>query len=162
PTHAEALLSLARLVGSRYEEEAIGLLSRWSERKPADIAPWIVLARLYVTAQKPQLAETAFRRGLEQSAGNVDALTGLGRVLSSGRKHDDALEIWSRLAALQPQSFEPKLQIARIHHVRRDSKAEKYLREILQVEPDHREALQYFAQLLERDEERLDQALDVL
>ena len=161
PAHPEALAKLSLIVGSRNEEEAVELLSRWSAAAPTDVAPWIAFGELYASMGKLEQAEVAFRRGLEVAPRNVQALTHLARTLRNAAKYDDALEAWRDLADLAPQSVEPRLQIARIFQMRRNPHTEEALRLVLAVDPAHLEALQSLAQHLERDEARLADALEM-
>ena len=158
--HVEALTSLSGIVSRRDPEAAVGLLVRWSEKDPADVAPWVAIGRLYARLKQQESAEAAFRRALDLAPGDLSALTGLGRIYSTSGKADDALAVWSRLAELTPDVVEPKLQIARIRQARRDPETEQALRAVLSIDPQNRESLRHLAQLLGRTRATVNLALD--
>lgn len=160
PGHAEAHASLARIIAERDPEEAVGLLMRWSEQDPKAIAPWLATGRFQARLKRLDLAEPAFRRALDLAPSNLEALTGLGRVLSGIGKVDEALAVWARLVELAPESVEPRLQMARIHHRRHDPEAEEALRSVLSVDPQNREALRHLAHHLGRTRATANLALD--
>ena len=158
--HVEAVTSLAGIVSQRDPEAAVRLLVRWSDKDPANAAPWVAIGRLYARLKLQEPAEVAFRRALDLAPGDLSALTGLGRIYSTNGKADDALAIWSRLAGLTPEVVEPKLQIARIRQARRDPEAEQALRAVLSIDPQNRESLRHLAQLLGRTRATVNLALD--
>src|SRR5262249_8017906 len=139
--------------------EAIEFLDRWSARAPGNLAPLITTARVYAEAKQIASAEQAYLRALDLDPGNQTIMVVLGRLLTGAALHDKAMEVWSRLAELAPESVERRLQIARIHYARLDPQAEDVFRSVLERDPRNQEALQRLAQLTGRKRGMLDAAL---
>ncbi|MBY0320976.1 MAG: tetratricopeptide repeat protein [Reyranella sp.] len=161
PVHGEALPALARMLATSQPEEAVRLYKRWSDHDPGLAAPWLAIGRLRARAKSHAEAEEAFREAIARAASNVEALTGLARVCSVDRRHDEAMALWLKLAELTPDAIEPRLQIARILHARNDPGTEEALQAILRIDPQSREALRRLAQLLARRRDTRERSLEI-
>ena len=74
---------------------------------------------------------------------------------------DEALQCWSRLAELSPDDIDARLQIARLRHKHRRQDEEAAIRDVLALEPQHREGLILLARFLGRNRVTVPMALDL-
>lgn len=161
PGNSEALTSLVRIVAERDPAEGLSLLSAWRDQSPEDVAPVLAIAQQHVALKQLELAEAAFVQARQLAPDDRKVLMALGRFYSTHRRLDAALPVWSELVELAPDLIEPKLQLARLHHLRRDPGVEALLESVLRAEPEHREALRLLAQHYGRTASTVDRALEV-
>jgi len=157
----EALVALARIVAERDPVEGLLLLSEWRRQNPNDAAPLLAIARLNLAMRDVEQAEAAFLDAKKFAHDNAEVLIGLGRLYSSTRRIDDAIAIWSEVLEAAPETMEPKLQLARLLHSKRDPRVEVLLQSVLELEPEHREALRLLAQFYTRSASTRERALEV-
>ena len=161
PTHREALESLGHILEQRDPEAATRMFARWIELDPAVVDPWLAKGRFHARAGQPELAETAFRRAVEMAPSDVKVLTALGRFYWTTRRLDESLELWTRLQELVPEALEPKLQIARVLHARRDPGAVEALLNVLKIDLEHPEALRRLTQVVGQKDAVSQRALEL-
>lgn len=117
-----------------------------------DIRGWqIRRAERYVRAGRTATAEGIYRGVLARRPGQRAALAGLGRLLLRERRFEEAVGIWERAVAVEPQRTNPAFQLARALHRsgRTTAAADQYLR-VLALDPFNEKAFAALEQLSDR------------
>ncbi len=93
-------------------EEAIAAARRRVERAPADAEGWSVLAVSLFSARRPELAIAAWDEALALAPDAPAWLCGKGSVLQSLGRVDEAMALYVRALAGDPQWFEAAFNLA--------------------------------------------------
>lgn len=117
-----------------------------------DASEWhLRVARFHGRAGRMTSAEASYRKILARHPDRLDALIGLGRLLLRGRRYDEAVEVWQRAAALEPDETTPAFQLARALH--RNGELERAADHYLHVatrQPTHEKAVAALEQIGKR------------
>ena len=117
PTDARALISLAtlRTNAGKSRSEIEPLLTRAITNNPTDIAPRVTLINYFASRKDFNAALDVARAGVIALPDSPDLLQSLGRMQLLAGDANQALSSLSKLAALQPKSAQPHLDIADVH-----------------------------------------------
>ncbi|MPZ16794.1 MAG: tetratricopeptide repeat protein [Luteitalea sp.] len=124
---------------------------------PDDLDSYRGLARLYLDIGDPESSVATLQQALERSPDDVNLLQELAETHNKGGKFDDAVEIYERVADLQPRDPVARLRLAQFFQEKADKdhtlsapqRGEYIERGIeatdraLQVKPDYFEAFVY-------------------
>ena len=151
PDNLAVLRSLGRIHGRLGDWAAARQAwSRVTEIDPASPEPRLELAAACHRAGDVDAAQAELRRILVREPDHVGALTQLARI-QRDTDPEASLAGWSRLADLNPEAVEPRLQMARMYRqLQRLEEAEAGYRVVLDRNPTHGEALEALGQILER------------
>jgi len=150
PENGEALVGYGQTLEATDHVAAMRHFSEWSRRRPQEVAPRLELARLYQKSSPGDHAEAAYRNFLGPMSDDPAALTRLAQVLSRHQPRvEPALEVWQRVADLDPTATQPLVQRAHLlERVRRPAEAEIEYRSALDRAPRDEAALLGLARLL--------------
>ena len=99
------------------------------ENDKADFQVWALLGTVYLVQEKLQDAETAYLSSIELKP-TFNALSNLGRVRSSLKHFDEAIDPLTRALALQPESAQINLLLGEAYlQTKKGSKAVPHLNE---------------------------------
>ncbi|HEX8707929.1 MAG TPA: tetratricopeptide repeat protein [Pyrinomonadaceae bacterium] len=111
-------------------EQAVGFLRQIVESDKLDFQVWTLLGTIYLTQEKPAEAEKAYQTALGVKPTFVLALLNLGRLLSSQKRFEEAIDPLTRAVTAQPQLADANLLLGEAYlQVRKGSKAIPYLNE---------------------------------
>jgi tetratricopeptide (TPR) repeat protein len=91
------------LVVENRVEEAVAELEAAAQAYPQAAPPFIRMGQLYLSQQRWLLAEDAFNRALARDLDNPVAMAGLAEALFNQRRLGEAVRVWQKVIALQPQ-----------------------------------------------------------
>ncbi|MGD9883739.1 tetratricopeptide repeat protein [Reyranella sp.] len=87
-------------------------------------------------------AETSYRKILSRHPDRLSALIGLGRLLLRSRRYDEAVEVWQRAVAVDPENASPVFQLARALHRNGDlQRAADHYWHVVSRQPGHEKAI---------------------
>lgn len=116
--------------------------------RPPDIVALLEEARAYFKARDYPLSERLFLEALEAGADELNCRQHLGRIYNLQADWPKSLQQWLILQQQAPGLLEPQLQIARAHfRLKTYGEAAKAFKAVLDLEPDHAEALQRLNQI---------------
>lgn len=121
-------------------------------REVLDVLAWrVVVAERHARAGRTDAAESTYRKILTRQPQRPAALAGLGRLLLRERRFEEAVDVWQRAAAVDPQLSGPQFQLARALHRsgRLEAAASQYLH-VLALDPMHQKAFEALEQLSSR------------
>jgi len=119
-----------------------------SEPRPPDIVALLEEARAYFKARDYPLSERLFLEALEVGADELNCRQHLGRIYNLQADWPKSLQQWLIVQQQAPGLLEPQLQIARAHfRLKTYGEAAKAFKAVLDLEPDHAEALQRLNQI---------------
>lgn len=125
---------------------------RLFSEKLFDASEWhLRVARFHGRAGRTTSAEASYRKILSRHPDRLDALIGLGRLLLRNRRYGEAVEVWQRAAALEPDDATPAFQLARALH--RNGELERAADHYLHVatrQPAHEKAIAALEQIGKR------------
>lgn len=106
PQSGEALIALARLIGSEQQERALDLLNRGISFEPNNASFYVARGSYFFYVQRnPRLAEADFRKAIELSNGkNASAWAGLGDSLSFLGRREEAIAAYRHYLSIRPKS----------------------------------------------------------
>jgi superkiller protein 3 len=97
---------------------------------------WFNLAVLRGAMNNPQGAEQAYRRVLELSPNDLDALNNLGLLLFRAKKYEEATVLFDKLAGLNPSSISAKVNLGSAAvNAGQTGKAVAAWKEVIKAEP---------------------------
>lgn len=117
-----------------------------------DASEWhLRVARFHGRAGRTTSAEASYRKILSRHPDRLDALIGLGGLLLRNRRYGEAVEIWRRAAAIEPNGATPAFQLARALHRNGDLEraADHYLL-VATRQPAHEKAIAALEQIGKR------------
>ncbi len=102
-------------VGSREAaDKARALAARVNELDPAQPEAKTALALVHLQNQEGDSAVRYLRAALASAPNSIDALDWFGRVMGEVGRVDDAIALWQRASAIDPDVLQPRHQIARL------------------------------------------------
>lgn len=109
---------------------AVKLLNQIVEKDKNDFQCWTLLGTLYLAQEKPDDAEKSYLTAIELKPTYALPLINLGRMRSTQKKFEDAVELLTRAVDLQPQSPDANLLLGEAYlRLKKGSKAIPYLNE---------------------------------
>lgn len=111
-------------------DQALTFLKKIVESDKQDFQAWTLLGTVYLVQEKPGDAEKAYLSALDAKPTFSIALLDLGRLRSSQKKFEEAINPLTRAVEAQPESAEANLLLGEAYlQVRKGSKAIGYLNE---------------------------------
>jgi len=125
-------------VDKKKYEEAEGLFKRIVESDGEDFQAWTELGTTYLLQNKPTEAENAYVKATQVRPTFALAFSNLGRLRSSNKKFEEALDPLMKAIELQPNSGEVNLLLGEVYlQLKKGSKAVIYLTEAARLgKPD--------------------------
>jgi len=150
PQNTDALLGYGQALEVADRIAAIRHFVAWSTRQPAAPAPRLELARLYLKSDDWEQAAETFRGIIAHAPPNPKTLARFAQILSRNlTRIEPALNVWQRLAELDPSSPFPLVQRAQLlERAKRPDDAEREYRSALQRSAQDVSALFGLARLL--------------
>lgn len=142
-------------------DAAVEFWQQLATRDPGSIEPPLQIARIRKRQGRNEAALNFFRTVLSLDSLHAEALVGYGQALET-KDQAGALRHFHDWARQRPQDPVPLLEAARLYQKQENwAQAETTYRELLTRIPDSQTALSRLAQILSRDPNRVNQALDV-
>jgi Flp pilus assembly protein TadD len=117
-------------VGKKKYEQAVTFLRQIVDGDKADFQAWTLLGTVYLVQEKSADAEKAYLSAIEARPTFSLALLDLGRMRSSQKKFEEAIDPLTRAIQSQPDSAEANLLLGEAYlQLRKGSKAIGYLNE---------------------------------
>lgn len=143
--------------------EAIEELKTVIRLDPEAIEPHAILALLYTSQDKPDLAaseyETALKKASKLQPKNIEIYNGLGALYLQQKKYKEAEGVFKLIIELAPENHEAHFYLAGIYNeLKKNKLAENELKETIRLKPDFAEALNYLGYLWAEENKNLDQA----
>ncbi len=130
--------------------EALEVLAPLTQSQPRSFAAAYFHALALQNSQRGADAEAEARRALALRPGSADAHALLGIILAGKGAHNDALEVLTRAAHLDPKNFDAQFYLGRARYALRDLPGSRdAFRVALEVRPDDVEARFFLATVLE-------------
>ncbi len=154
-------------------QKAIDELKISASLAPEAIEPHAILALLYTSLDKIDLAtaeyETALQNASRLQPQNVDIYKGLGAIYLRQKKFKEAESAYKLILSLNPADAEAHYSLANVYTEMRETElAEKALKKAIGLRPDYHQALNFLAYMyidagknLEQAELMLRKALDL-
>ena len=114
----------------RKYSQAMTLLRQIVENDKLDFQAWTLLGMVYLAQEKPDDAEKSYLSAIEARPTFALALLNLGRLRTSQKKFEEAINPLMRAVQVQPESAETNLLLGEAYiQIRQGSKAIPYLNE---------------------------------
>jgi tetratricopeptide (TPR) repeat protein len=115
-------------VSKKKYDQATTLLNQIVGNDKQDFQAWTLLGTVYLTQEKPADAEKAYLGALEAKPAFALALIDLGRLRSSQKRYEEAIDPLTRAVEAQPQSGEANFLLGEAYlQLKKGSKAIPYL-----------------------------------
>lgn len=142
---------------------AIEELKLTADLDPEAVEPHAVLALLYSSQNKPDLATTEYEIALKNASKiqpqNIEIYRTLGAIYLQEKKFQEAENIYRLIIDLSPNDNEAYFYLANIYEELKNRDAAKNeLKKALELKPDYHEALNYLGYLYVEENKNLDQA----
>jgi tetratricopeptide (TPR) repeat protein len=153
--------------------QAIEELNIAAELSPDSVEPHAILALLYSSQDKIELATDEYEKALTNASKlqpkNVDIYKGLGAIYLKQKKFKEAQRVYKLITDLSPNDAEAHFYLGSIlNELKNDAQSEKELKRALELRPDYPEALNFLGYVyveagknLERAEVMLKKALEI-
>lgn len=157
-------LSLASsFIKSNKIPEAIKELKIVASLDPDAVEPHALLALIYSSENKPDLAAQAYEAALKNATklepANIDIYKSLGLVYLSQRKFKEAQNTYKLILDLVPEDSEARFYAGTIYEELKDRPAAvKELKKAIEINPDYHQALNSLGYLYAEDGVKLDEA----
>ena len=162
PENESGVEQLAQLLlDEGKSQEAISALQAVVQHSPT-ARLWELLGDAYTQVQDFPNAERSYRKASDAQPGDINHLKQLAQALLSQEKYSEALGLYQRLAALNPDDADNYLRLAEIYRqMKQLDKAEQNILLAKQRSPNSLEVVYYEATIYQ-DEGRNDDAIRVL
>ncbi len=145
-------------------DEAIAQLKTVTAKAPQEVQAQYLLALIYSSQKKYDLAADAYVSILKHASANnpnnAEIYQYLAQLYSSQHKYVQAIEQFNNILRIQPDNTEVYYTLGTIFLETKDRpKAIESFRKVLALEPDHDGALNSLAYMYAEDGARLDEAL---
>lgn len=111
-------------------DQASTLLRQIVDNDKADFQAWTILGTVYLLQEKPADAETAYLTAIQVKPNFGLALLNLGKLRSSQKKYQEAIDPLTHAVESHPESAEANLLLGEAYlQIRKGSKAIPYLNE---------------------------------
>ncbi|MFH0762936.1 MAG: tetratricopeptide repeat protein [Candidatus Omnitrophota bacterium] len=134
---------------------------------PDAIEPRAILALIYTSQNKPELARSEYEAALKNAAKihpeNVDIYKTLGILYIQGKKFPEAEEAYRTVVKLSPEDAEARFYLATIYNeLKKNDSAEEELKRALTLKPDYHEALNFLGYLYVEENKNLAEAGELI
>jgi putative PEP-CTERM system TPR-repeat lipoprotein len=143
PKNAQALLALAELRAQTggTPDEVAAMIGKAITANPADPTPRLALVSYWLRSKEPKKALTAAQDALAAMPERPEILDAAARAYRDAGDANQAINTYTKLAQLQPNSPLPYMRIAEINMAANDNNAAiSSLRKALELKPDLIEA----------------------
>ena len=157
--HYQALLALSEVEQTLGKaKEALALVERATIAHPKQTEPWVRLISMHLRRADHENARRVAQDFLNRNASSFIAAEMMGKVQLAQGDSNSAVATYTRLTTEYPKSERAHLALAEAQlTANRVSDAERSLRRILEINPDHREGQLAWVGLMVR-EKRVDEA----
>lgn len=143
--------------------KAIEALKLAQKLDPEAIEPHAILALLYSSQNKLDLATSEYEKALEGAAKlqpkNVDIYKSLGAVYLQQKKFEAAKQTYKLILDLAPDDPEAHFYLGSIYNeLKDDEPAKKELKRSIEIKPDYHQALNFLGYLYVEEGVNLDEA----
>lgn len=130
---------------------------------PEAIEPHAILAILYSSQNKPDLATAEYEKALKCASKlepkNIDIYKSLGAIYLQQKKIKAALDTYRLILNLSPNDAGAHFYLGSIYNeLKNNKKAEIELKRAIELKPDYHEALNFLGYLYVEENKNLDQA----
>ena len=147
-------------------DSAISAFKKAIKKNPTDPRVYNNLGIAYELTNDFEKARSAYEKAIEINPDNSSTLNNLAGLSLLEGKSEDATILYDSAISTDPLFIEPYMNIARMFiEMREFSSAEPYIRNVLQIEPDNAEALNYLGiitSVTERSEEAVKHFQDAI
>jgi tetratricopeptide (TPR) repeat protein len=152
PANEDALTGLAIVYADLGDSKrAAELLERVTTKTPS-VRTLMALAAQYEQLRDYALAAETLKKTLELAPGNTDAMKALAQNLLLAENVDEALKVYTELAAADKKDATAQLRLSQIYREKRDfDKARQAAKAALEIEPDSLETRYNEITLLEAE-----------
>lgn len=142
---------------------AIEALKLAEKLDPEAIEPHAILALLYSSQDKPDLAASEYEKALKGSSKlqpkNVEIYKSLGAVYLQQKRFEDAKQAYKLILDLAPDDAEAHFYLGSIHNELKDNElSKKELRRAIELKPDYHQALNFLGYVYVEENSNLDEA----
>jgi len=143
--------------------EAIKELKVAIELDPEAVEPHAILALIYTSQSKTDLAAREYEQALlkagRQSPDNPDIQRNLGLLYFQQKRYEEAREAYRLITETSPQDAEAHFILATIlYQMKKEETAETELRKVLELNPDSHQALNFLGYMYAEGGRNLDEA----
>jgi Tfp pilus assembly protein PilF len=143
--------------------EAIKELKKAIELDPGAVEPHAILALIYTSQSKADLAareyEQALLKAARQNPENADIQRNLGMLYFQQKRYEEAQQEYRLIIAASPADAEAHFVLATIlYQIKKAESAEAELRKVLELNPDSHQALNFLAYMYAEGGRNLDEA----
>jgi tetratricopeptide (TPR) repeat protein len=150
PNHEDALTGLAIVYADLGDSKRSAELLRQITDKNPSVRTLMALAQQYEQLRDYGLAAETLRRTIELAPGNLEVKRAYAQNLLLGEQYDEALKIFTEIAAEDPKDANSLLRISQIYRQKRDfDKAREAARKALDIDPNNLEVRYNEVNLLE-------------
>ncbi len=134
-TNSSLFQKAQEAVALKKYDDALSFLTRIVESDKLDFQAWTLLGTLYVVQGKPTDAERSYLTAIELKPTFALALLDLGKLRSSQKRFQEAVDPLTRSIAVQPKSGEANLLLGQAYlQLKQGSKAVPYLNEAAKLD----------------------------
>lgn len=146
---------------------AIEELKAAAKIDPGAIEPHAILALIYTSQNKPELARSEYELALRNAArahpDNVDIYKTLGILYIQGGKYKEAEGAYRMVVKLSPGDPEARFYLATIYSgLKKNELAEKEIKLALKLKPDYHQALNFLGYLYLEQDKNISQAGELI
>lgn len=130
---------------------------------PEAVEPHAILALLYTSQNKHEMAaveyETALKNAAKQQPKNIEIYKSLGAIYLQQKKYKEAQDTYLLIIQLAPEDAQAHFYLGSIYNeLKKNNLSEKELKEAIRLKPDYHEALNYLGYLWVEENKNLEQA----
>ena len=143
--------------------KAVLELKRAAKFEPEAVEPHVILALLYTSENKPELAgseyELALKNAVKLEPRNIDIYKSLGMVYLRQKRFQDAKGVYSLIIEIAPEDAGAHFYLGGVYGILNSHALEEQeIKRSLELQPEYPEALNYLAFLYADQNKNLDQA----
>ncbi|MCZ2076413.1 MAG: tetratricopeptide repeat protein [Bryobacteraceae bacterium] len=162
PDNEDAMAGLAMVYADLGDSKrAVEMLQKVADKNPS-LRTLMALAGSYEQMREYALAAETLKQALKLAPENGDIRRGLAQDLLLSDQYDEALKLYSDLAAEDPKDYQVQLRISQIYRQKRDfTKAHEASKQALKLQPENLEVQYNEVNLLDA-EDRTKEAIEKL
>ncbi|MCL4852192.1 MAG: tetratricopeptide repeat protein [Bryobacteraceae bacterium] len=162
PDNEDAMAGLAMVYADLGDSKrAVEMLQKVADKNPS-LRTLMALAGSYEQMREYALAAETLKQALKLAPENGDIRRGLAQDLLLSDQYDEALKLYSELAAEDPKDYQVQLRISQLYRQKRDfTKAHEASKQALKLQPENLEVQYNEVNLLDA-EDRTKEAIEKL